>query len=133
MNLLEIMSESDKQKSLEAFKQRMSGNSTYRKSQKISPEVYLVAELGYYYGWGAVEAVKRGYVETFDETTQKRHKQLFTLEEACVLVEASRKVWYSKVIDGARGTQVGVSSSLSKNPKSTFKNGMDKYIKEARI
>lgn len=131
-NLLDLMSEEDRQKSKEAFKKRMAGDTSFRKSQKISPEAFLIAELGYYYGWGAIETVKRGYVETFDENTGKRHKQLFTMEEACVLVEAARKVWYSKLLDQSRGTLVATGSALSKSPSKSFQRGMDKYIREVK-
>lgn len=131
-NLLDLMSEEDRKKSLDAYKKRMSGNLGYRKAQKISPEAFLVAELGYYYGWGAIEAVKRGYVETFDEITGKRHKQLFTMEEACMLVEAARKVWYSKLLDEGRATMVATGSALSKSPSKNFQNGMKAYIKEVK-
>lgn len=132
-NLLDLMSEEDRELSRKAFKQRMAGDTSYRRGNKISPEVYLIAELGYYYGWGAIETVKRGYVEIFDEETGQRHQQLFTLEEACALVEAARKVWYSKVVDNARGNLVATGSALSKNPTRSFNQGMKPFIKGAKI
>ena len=61
-NILDLMTEEDRQKSVSAFERRMSGDTSYRKDHKISPISFLVAEFGYYYGWGAVEAVKRGYI-----------------------------------------------------------------------
>ena len=131
-NLLDLMTEEDRKKSIDAYKKRMAGDTSYRKGQKVAPEVYLIAELGYYFGWGAIETFKRGYVETFDENTGKRHKQLFTMEEACALVEAARKVWYSKVIDQSRGTFVAAGSTMSKNPGSSFQKGMKPFIKEAK-
>lgn len=129
-NLLDMMSEEDRKKSKEAFKQRMAGDVSFRRGQKIPPEIYITAELGYYYGWGAIETVKRGYVETFDENTGKKHKQLFTMEEACILVEAARKIWYSELVNTSRGTMVATGSALSKSPSKNFQRGMEKYIKE---
>lgn len=129
-NLLDLMTEEDRQKSKEAFKRRMGGDFGYRKGQKISPEVFLIAELGYYYGWPAIQDVKRGYVEKFDQMGNRQQIQL-TMEEVCVLVEAARKVWYSKVLDSSRGTMVATGSALSKHPKQSFQNGMKKYINEA--
>lgn len=132
-NLLDLMNEEDRELSIRAFKQRMAGDTSFRKGNKISSQMYLVAELGYYFGWGAIETIKRGYVETFDEETGKRHQQLFTLEEACALVEAARKVWYSKVVDSARGNLVATGSALSKNPNRSFNQGMKTYIKGAKL
>lgn len=132
-NLLDLMSEEDRRLSEQAFRQRMAGDTSYRRNNRISSQMYLIAELGYYFGWGAVESVKRGYIEVFDEETGLRHQQLFTLEEACALVEAARKVWYSKVVDGARANLVATGSALSKNPNRSFQQGMKPYIKGAKI
>lgn len=131
-NLLDLMSDEDRELSKKAFKQRMAGDTSFRRGNKVSPEVYLVAELGYYFGWGAIETIKRGYVETFDEETGQRHQQLFTLEEACALVEAARKVWYSKVVDSARGNLVATGSALSKHPSQSFNRGIRPFIKGSR-
>ena len=132
-NLLDLMSEEDRELSRKAFKQRMAGDTSYRRGNKISPEVYLIAELGYYFGWGAIETVKRGYVEVFDEKTGEKRQQLFTLEEACALVEAARKVWYSKVVDNARGTLVATGSAMSKHPSTNFNKGMRPFVKESKL
>ncbi len=60
------MQPDERERALAAFERRKSGDTSYRKDLKIPPEVYLIAELGYYYGWGAIEAAKRGYVESFE-------------------------------------------------------------------
>lgn len=132
-NLLDLLSEEDRAKAQSAYEKRMAGDTSYRKEQKISPEIYLIAEFGYYYGWGAVEAAKRGYIEHFDEHTGERKKMILTLEEIAVLVEAARKVWYSKVLDTSRGSLVAVGSAMSKNPGSSFKNGMKPFTRGAQI
>lgn len=131
-SLLDLMSDEDKQKSLSAFERRMSGDTSYRKDRKISPVSFLVAEFGYYYGWGAVEAVKRGYILGYhDDGTQ--HKIPMTMEEVAELVEAARKVWYGKVVDSSRGSQIAVGSVLSKNPASAFDKGMKPFVKGAKL
>lgn len=131
-NLLDLMSEEDRQVAIDNYKQRMSGKMEYRAKVSISPEVYLISELGYHYGWGAIEAVKRGYVEAQDDKGNPKKIPL-TMEEVGVLVEGARKVWYSKVIDSARGTLVANASAMSKNPASTFKKSMDVYAREIKL
>ena len=131
-NLLDLMSKDDKEKSLSAFERRMAGDTGYRKDHKISPVSFLVAEFGYYYGWGAVEAVKREYIlGKHDDGSM--HKIPLTLEEVSEYVEAARKVWYGKVVDSSRGSQIAVGSVLSKNPNSTFDKGMKPFVKGAKL
>jgi hypothetical protein len=65
----------------------------------INPELYVLAELGYYYGWGAVEAFKRGWIEDFREQDGRRLKCAFTLEEAVALCRAAQKVAYRKLLE----------------------------------
>lgn len=123
----------------EAYRKRKSGDTSYRKTLKIPPDVYLIAEFGYYYGWGAVEAAKRGYVEGFrierdksGRITRIPTKIELTLEEVNLFVEAARKVWYSKNVDLARGSQVATASALSKHPNTVFDQGMKKFKEGAR-
>lgn len=131
-NLLDMMSDSDRDKSLSAFERRMSGDTTYRRNYKISPVSFLIAEFGYYYGWGAIEAVKRGYVEGRHDDGSF-HKIPLTLEEVSEYVEAARKVWYGKVVDSSRGTQIAAGSVLSKNPGSAFDKGIKPFVKGAKL
>ncbi len=56
-NLLDLMSPEDKAQALASYEKRMSGNTEYRKNLKIPPLVYLMAELGYYFGWGTSRLV----------------------------------------------------------------------------
>ena len=132
-NLLDLMKPEDRERALESYRQRMAGQSSYKHS-KVSPEAYLVAELGYYFGWPAIEAFKRGYVETFDEHTGKKSKIPVTMEEISAYVDAARKVWYAKVIDTARGSQVATASVLSdKKGKSVWERGMKPFYEGAKI
>lgn len=138
-NLLDIMSDEDRKIVEQNYKKRMSGDTSYRKGLSIPPDVFLVAELGFYFGWGAIETFKRGYVEAFEVTNkdgkrvEKRVKIPFTPEEASILVEGARKIKYSSVVDAARGTQVAVASTMSKNPKRTFNDGMKPYNERAKL
>ena len=138
-NLLDLMQPDERERALAAFERRKSGDTSYRKDLKIPPEVYLIAELGYYYGWGAIEAAKRGYVESFEilnkdgERVEKRTKIALTMEEIAVLVEAAHKIWYGKVVDQARGAQAASASVMSKNPERTFKNGLNPYMQRAKL
>lgn len=137
-NLLDLMTPEDREIVRKNYQERKSGNTSYRKGMAIPPDIFIIAELGYYYGWGAIETAKRGYVESFDVTTkdgkriEKRTKIPFTIEEAAILVEAAKKIDYSKVVDAARGTQVAVGSVMSKNPKRTFKEGIKPYEEGAK-
>ena len=69
-NLLDLMTPEDREAVEVAFKKRMSGDNTFRKG-KVSRVAYLLAELGMLYGWEAIVAAKRGYIETFDEHTMQ--------------------------------------------------------------
>ena len=126
------MSDADKQKSLSAFEKRMAGDTSFRKSHKISPVSFLISEFGYYYGWGAIEAVKRGYIMGSDDNGDE-YKIPLNMEEVAELVEGARKVWYGKVVDSSRGSQIAVGSVLSKNPNSTFDKGMKPFVKGAKL
>lgn len=133
VNILDLMTDDERASIKEAYNGRMSGNNSYRKGIKIPPEIYLLSELGYYFGWGAIQDAKRGYVEDFDEATGKRRKIPLTLEEVNILVEGARKVWYSKIIDNARATQAGAGSVMAKNPNSAFKKSMKPYIEASKL
>lgn len=131
-NLLDLMTEKDRKVALDAYEKRMHGDNTYRKA-KVSPIAYLLAELGIYFGWEAIAAAKRGYIETFDEHTGKRKKLPLSMEELGTLAEAARKVRYSEYLNQARCTQIAAGSVLSKSPEATFKKGMKPYIEEAKL
>lgn len=138
-NLLDLMQPDERERALAAFERRKSGDTSYRKDLKIPPEVYLIAELGYYYGWGAIEAAKRGHVESFEtvnkngERIEKRTKIALTMEEIAILVEAAHKIWYGKIVDQARGMQIATGSVMSKHPNATFNQGIKPFEKRARV
>ena len=131
-NLLDLMTKEDRKAALDSYNKRMSGNNAYRKA-KVSPIAYLLAEAGTYFGWEAIVAAKRGYIEYFDEHSGKKKKMLFTLEELSTLVDAARKIRYSEIVNQARGTQIATGSVLSKSPESTFRKGMKPFIEGAKV
>lgn len=128
INLLDLMTSEDRKQAEDAYERRMSGDNSYRRA-KISPAAYMLAEVGMLFGWEAIAAAKRGYIEAFNEKDGKRRKIPLTMEELSVLADAGRKIKYSDFISQARGTQVATGSVLSKHPDPTFKRGMKPFQK----
>ena len=126
-NLLDLMTPEDREAVEVVFKKRMSGDNTFRKG-KVSRVAYLLAELGMLYGWEAIVAAKRGYIETFDEHTGKKQKMPLSMEELSALVDAGQKVKHSDYVNYARIVCVGTGSAFSKNPNETLRDGMKPFI-----
>ena len=126
-NLLDLMTPEDREAVEVTFKKRMSGDNTFRKG-KVSRVAYLLAELGMLYGWEAIVAAKRGYIETFDEHTGKKQKMPLSMEELSALVDAGQKVKHSDYVNYARIVCVGTGSAFSKNPNETLRDGMKPFI-----
>lgn len=59
----------------------------------IPTEFYLMAELGFYYGWEAVRDFRRGFTLSYD-AKGKQTNLSFTFEDAVAFVEAAKKVQY---------------------------------------
>lgn len=128
VNLLEMMTPEEQEKMKDAYKKRMRGDGTYKK-EKIPPLIYLLAEAGVYFGWQAIVDARRGYTEATDDDGNLVKIPL-TMEEFNGLVMAGKKFRYSDYINQARGTQTAVGSVLSKNSKTTFKKGIEPFVKE---
>lgn len=107
-SLLDLMPKEEADKAVERAQLRMARQRS-RKGLDVTPEMYLVAELGYYFGWDAVMAVRRGF--TVVPVTGER--ETFTLAEAQVLLEGARKVWYSKLVEQSQAAIVGGSFKSS--------------------
>lgn len=127
-SILDLMSKEDKEKALARGKKRLEK----KEKQDVSPELYIVAELAYYLGMDAVLAIKRGYIINYDDDG-KIIKEPFTLEEALALLEALRKVWYSKLVESSRGTLVATNSAHSKTPDSSFNTGIKPFKDKSDI
>lgn len=136
---IDLLSPEIQEEVREFYQKRKSGDTSYRSKLTIPPDIFIIAEAGYYFGWGAIEAAKRGYVEGFENVTkngkvvQARTKIPLTMEELNILVEGARKVKYSAVIDAARGVQAGVASSLSKHPDKVFRESLKPYREEVKL
>jgi hypothetical protein len=115
-NLLDLMSEKDRALMLERYKRRMEGGDPG--SDRISREMYLLAEFSYYLGYGGVEAVRENKI---------------TLEEMYALLEGLRKVWYVKLVEQARAQQVSTGSVLAKSPNTAFSKGIKPYVKRSEL
>ena len=127
-SILDLMPAEQAKKAVERGKKRLDRNRD-RKGIDISPEIYLTSEMGYYFGWDAVMAIRRGYTVV----PGTNEKEVFTLDEAMVLLEGARKVWYAKNVEMAHGNLVANSSVHSKNPGEAFNKGVKPFTDRADI
>lgn len=129
-SLLDLMSPESREKALKKAEKRLARRES--SSNSVSPELYIIAELGYYYGWDAIMAVRRGYVLYLDEKMEEK-KHVFTLQEAIALNEAAKKVWYSKLIEHGHASLVANTSVYSKNPAESFNKGVAPFEDRAKV
>lgn len=103
-NLLDLMTDDDKALVKTWAEQRQNP----KHKQDIPTPLYICAQLGYYYGWDAVNDYRRGYSigyePVLDENDQPTNelrmvRYAFTLQEAVGLIEAARKVHYRLKLD----------------------------------
>lgn len=124
-NLLDLMPKEEADKAIARARRRNEIN----RGSKISPEIYSIAEFGYYFGWDAILAVKRGYIEAHDDKMDLK-KEVFTLDEMNVLLEGARKVWYSKLVE--QGGVNTISGSF-KTQGSSYEGAMKPYTQKAEL
>lgn len=96
----------------------------------IPPELFLAAQLGYYYGWQARVAFARGYEIGIDDDG-KFVKIPYTFEDAVADVKAANKVRYRMAIDNADLIASANISSHSKEYAQSAINWANKIRKEA--
>ena len=90
-----------------------------RNKSKVHPEEFIVAEMGYYFGWGAVEAI------LYDR---------ITLNDAMTLLHGARKVWNGQLLDIASIMYTTNAAAQSgKKAKSIMTKGLKDIIKEAKV
>lgn len=123
-SLLDLMPIEEREKALERGKKRMERRKA-RKGLEVSPEIFEICELGYYFGWDAVMAVRRGY--TVAPVTGE--KELLSMDEVQVLLEGARKVWYTKLMETAGTTMASTMSAFSKTPAQSLESQL-KTVKE---
>lgn len=109
-NLLDMMSKADRDKMLARYHERTAQNG---QKNKISSEMYILAEFGMMFGWDAIMAVRNNEI---------------TGEEMFAIYEAGKKVQAVNALDDKRGTSTAISATFSKHGKSVFAEGMHKEI-----
>lgn len=114
------MPEGERNKALERAEKRLERNKS-KKGLDVSPEFYMASEMGYYFGWDGVMALRRGY--TVEPVTGE--KELFSLEEAQLLLEGARKVWYGKIVEQ---TQSGVISNTFNHSSKSYDTAMQPFL-----
>lgn len=124
-NLLDLLPEAERKKALERAEKRLHRQRA-KKGLDVSPEIYLVSEFGYYFGWDALLAIRRGYT-IVPETGEK---EILTLEEAQVLLEGARKVWYAKLIEQANA---GIISNTFHTSSKSFDTAISQFKEKAEV
>ena len=101
----------------ERYKKRVESKFSDDNKVDISPEVYILSEFGYFYGWGAVEAALNNEI---------------TLEAALALVDGAKKVHYTRLIDDAHAQVVAIQSAHADKPSEAFSQGMKPFTERAK-
>ncbi len=139
-SLLDLMPKQEAEKARENAKKRLERQMS-RKGLDVSPEMYLVSEFGYYYGWDAVLAIRRGYTiepvmdsrgnfVTDKEGNIRYHPSTLTLEEAQLMLEGARKVWYSKITEQTHAQMIGNSF---KTTSKSFSQAVKPFTDKAEV
>lgn len=81
----------------------------------IPPELFQIALHGYYYGFEAIEAIFRGYIESVDPATGEPARIPYDLETVIALNQAARKVAYRQIVDAGDIQAVASASMRDKN------------------
>ena len=123
-SLLEILSEEDRAKVNQWAEERRNP----KHETDIPPEFYTIAELGYYYGWGAVESFYRGYIESKDDLGNFI-KLPFGLELAMGFIKAAQKLHYRRILDNG---DIIAAANLASHSKSYAKSVIDYANKRRR-
>lgn len=114
-NLLDRMRPEDRAKMVARYKERTAQKDI---KNKISSEMYMLAEFGLMYGWQAIHDVKC---------------DLITGEEMFALLEAGQKVLANRQVERGVATAVAVGSQFSKHSQADFNKGMRGFIERGRI
>lgn len=108
--LSELLSESDRKKSEEWTKKALNPEH----ETDIPPELYQMALHGFYFGFEAIEAIFRGYIDSTDQRTGKPMRIPYDLETVIALNQAARKVAYRQIVDAG---DIQAVASLSSHDK----------------
>lgn len=127
-SLLDLMPKEAAEKAIQRAEKR-NARKRAKKGLDVSPEIFEVAEFGYYFGWDAVLAVRRGY--TVEPVTKE--KEPLTMAEVQVFLEGARKVWRTKLIEEAGANMASTSSAHSQTPSQSLKTQLEPLMEEARV
>lgn len=114
-NLLDLMRPEDRDKMKARYRERTAVKNI---KNKISPEMYMLAEFGLMFGWQAVRDVRA---------------DLITGEEMFALLEAGQKVLANRHIEDGISTSVAIGSQFAKNSKEAFNKGMSGFSEKGKI
>ena len=119
-NILDMMTPEHREQAIARFKKRMQKRE--REENRVTSEIYLIAEFGFYYGWEGVRAIRNNEI---------------TLKEVFVLLEGARKVWYSKQVEINNLRRVAVDSSNPLAKKSSklmnYEKGIQPFVERAKV
>lgn len=119
-NVLDLLTDEEK-KDIEArYRERIKRRQNSSKP-KVTPEIYLIAKFGIYFGWEAVRDVLDDKI---------------SLEMMFALIEGAEKVYYSQLCENTRGTFVAHTSSMAKNgfeAHKCFSTGTEGWRKKAKM
>lgn len=127
-NLLDLMSSEERERALERGRKRQERRKA-RKGLDISPEIFDICEFGYYFGWDALLAVRRGY--TVAPGTNE--KELLSMDEVQILLEGARKVWYTKLLESARTNMASITSAFSNEPRRSLETQLKTVQEMAEV
>jgi hypothetical protein len=85
---------------------------------ELDNEWMFIAEFGYYFGYEGIRAILDNEID---------------LSTAKYLLDAARKVWFSKAADMAHGSFIAAAAAQSKKPAAAFKKGIASFIKAMRV
>lgn len=114
-NLLDLMRPEDRKKMRARYRERTADKNI---NNKISSEMYMLAEFGLMFGWQSILDVKNDTI---------------TGEEMFALLEAGRKVLANRQIEHGVSTSVAIGSQFSKHPQQEFDKGMRGFKERAEI
>lgn len=123
-SLLDLMPEAERDKAIAKAEKRITAQQA-KKGLSVSPEFYMAAEIGYYFGWEAIMALRRGY--TVDP--RSGDKEQFTTVEAQLLLEGARKVWYGKLVEH---TQSGVIANTFNHASKSYDSAIRPFLERTQ-
>lgn len=90
----------------------------YENKQNVDRYWYFIAEFGYYYGWGGIDAILANRI---------------TLSEAHVLLEGAKKAWSGQIVDHIQANQAGNASTKGKKGIKIYSKILKAFQKRMRL